>query len=507
MSRTSNLLRNAKWLYLGTALDVVLGIASRTAFSYILGTTYLGLSSFFASIVGVLSVTELGIGTVLNTQLYKPLAHGDYEKVKSILAIYRKTYHAVAIVILLAGLAIMPFVRGMIKSTDYIAKIEIYFLLYLVNSSMTYFVSYKFSLPNSEQKMYIQTNINSVFNILTVSSSILIVIVWKSYLLYLASMICINIVKLIVSNMILNKRYPIFSDRQIQKLSVDDKRELIRNIRAGTAYRLSDIAVNTSTNLILTGKVGVDTTGRFSNYSMFVMYVERFTKPLVESTGPGIGEFINTQSAESKMSLLKTYQFIGFWIYGFCSIGLVCLSTPLIHLWLGVDKIITHAAVVVYCFNFLLSGLSRSYSAIQSAHGIFYLDWYVGIVAAGINIAVSLLLVKPYGLAGVFLGSTCATLIIATWSPIITYKRFFTGSSARYFLGFAKYIIVGLFTGFLCLLISSIILTQVTFLNFVIALMFIITIPNLLWIILFNKTDEFRYVKRLVSTILLKKNY
>jgi len=506
MSRIDNLVRNAKWLYLSTALDILLGIASRTAFSYILGITYLGLNTFFASIIGVLSVTELGIGTVLNTQLYKPLAHGDYEKVKSILAVYRKTYYVVAVVIMLVGLAIMPFVRGMIKSTEYLADIEIYFLLYLVNSSITYFVSYKFSLPNSEQKMYIQTNINSVFNVCTIAVSILIVMVWKSYLLYLAAMLCINVIKITVSNTILNRRYPIFRDRQIKKLSADDKKELIRNIRAGTAYRLSDIAIGTSTNLILSGKVGIDTTGRFSNYSMFVMYVERFTKPLVESTGPGIGEFINTQSTESKVSLLKTYQFIGFWIYGFCSIGLVCLSTPLVQLWLGADKVIVQAAVVLYCFNFLCSGLSRSYSAIQSAHGVFYYDWYVGIIAAGLNIAVSLLLVKPYGLAGVFLGSTCATLTVALWSPAITFKRFFTGSPAGYFLSFARYLLVGLSTGAVCFMISSAILIQVTLSNFFLALLFVAIIPNLLWIVLFHKTDEFRYVKRLISTVLTRKN-
>ena len=502
MSRVNNLVHNAKWLYLGTLLDVAMGLASRTVFSYILGTTFLGLNSFFVSIIGVLSVTELGIGTVLNTQLYKPVAHGDYEKVKSILALYRKTYYVVAIVIMIAGLTILPFVRGMIKSTEYIAEIEVYFLLFLVNSSITYFVSYKFSIPNAEQKMYIQTNINSVFSVCTIAASILIVLVWKSYFLYLSAILFINVIKIIVSNNILNKRYPIFRDRQIQKLSVEDKRELIRNIRAGTAYRLSDIAIGTSTNIILSGKVGIDTTGRFSNYSMFVLYIERFTKPLVESTGPGIGEFINTQSTESKMTLLKTYQFVGFWIYGFCSIGLACLSTPLIQLWLGADKIIAQTAVVLYCFNFLCSGLSRSYGAIQSAHGVFYYDWYVGIVAAGLNIAVSLLFVKPFGLAGVFLGSTCATLTVALWSPAITYKRFFAGSPAGYFLDFGRYLLVGLSTGAVCYMISSVILAQVTLSNFFFALLLVIIVPNVIWIMLFHRTDEFRYVKRIISTIL-----
>lgn len=505
MSRTHNLVRNAKWIYVSTFLDIVLGIISRTVFVQVMGVTYLGLNAFYASVIGILSVSELGIGTVLNTQLYKPLAGGDYEKIKSILTLYKKAYYLITCVIFVSGCAAVPLIRGMVKSTERLDHLEIFFLLYLANTAISYVVSYKFSLPNSEQKLYLQTNINSVFSILNIIASIIIISVWKNYLLYLVSQLSISIIKLIVSNSILNRRYPIFLDRQVRTLSKNERKELYKNIRAGSAYKLSEVLVYTSTNLIMTSKIGVDITGRFSNYSMFTTYIERFTKPLVDSTGPGIGEYINTHDTESKVNLLKTYHFIGFWIYGFSAIGLACLSTPLIHLWLGADKTVLQTAVLVYCFNFFCSGLSRPYQTIQSAHGIYYLDWYVGIIGAIVSITVSLFLVPWIGITGVFLGSTCAHLTIALWSPAITYKRFFVKSVANYYTYYFGYLIIGIITGVLCLILTNIVMKQVTIINYVIALLILCIIPNLLWFLLFYRTREFLYVKSMVASIIKTK--
>ena len=65
---------------------------TRTALNYCLGVEYLGLNSLFASVLQVLNLAELGVGSALVFSMYKPIAEGDDAALCALMRLYKMYY-------------------------------------------------------------------------------------------------------------------------------------------------------------------------------------------------------------------------------------------------------------------------------------------------------------------------------------------------------------------------------------------------------------------------------
>ena len=115
-------------------VSLVLQFISRTVFIYCLGETYLGINGLFSNILGVLSFAELGIGTAINFSLYKPVAENNIEKIKSYMYYYKWAYRAIALIITVLGVIIIPFLDLLINVPNRIENIKLFYLIFLFNT-------------------------------------------------------------------------------------------------------------------------------------------------------------------------------------------------------------------------------------------------------------------------------------------------------------------------------------------------------------------------------------
>ena len=74
-----------------------------------------GLNALYLSIIGFLSVAELGVGSAITFCMYKPIVEGDIQKVSALYCLFKKVYTIVSGVILASGLAITPFIHLLAK--------------------------------------------------------------------------------------------------------------------------------------------------------------------------------------------------------------------------------------------------------------------------------------------------------------------------------------------------------------------------------------------------------
>ena len=139
MSRTEKSFYNISIALIGQILAIIVSFFSRIVFIKILGNEYLGVSGLFTSIMSVLSLVELGVGPAIIFTLYEPLANKDENRLKSIMALYKKLYIIIGIIILVIGLIISPFLSIFIKDTLDIDNLKLIYLLFLLNTSITYF--------------------------------------------------------------------------------------------------------------------------------------------------------------------------------------------------------------------------------------------------------------------------------------------------------------------------------------------------------------------------------
>lgn len=198
-SRMKNVKKNVIFGNIESISSLILSVVSRTIFISYLGMEYLGISGLFSNVLGLLAFTELGIGTAMNYSLYRPIAENDVEKIKSLMCLYKKAYHWIAIVILGIGVIILPLLPLLVKSDYGYDHIYIYYLLYLFDTVSSYFVTYKYAYVTALQKGYIITNLNVLLNFCVQITQIIAMVVFKSFLLYLIVQIIFRTVQKIIT--------------------------------------------------------------------------------------------------------------------------------------------------------------------------------------------------------------------------------------------------------------------------------------------------------------------
>ena len=128
--RTTNAFKNMISTLSSHFTSMLLGFISQAIFVRILGTEYLGVNGLFSNIISMLGVVELGIGSAIIYNLYKPIAQEDKEKIKTLMKFYQKCYRIIAFIIFLIGMLIIPFLNIIVGETS-IAQNEI-ILIYML---------------------------------------------------------------------------------------------------------------------------------------------------------------------------------------------------------------------------------------------------------------------------------------------------------------------------------------------------------------------------------------
>ncbi len=89
-------------------------ILKRLLIDYV-GNDANGVYSLYTSIIGFLTIADLGIGTAINFAMYKPIVKGDEEKIRALYFLYKKVYRIIGIIILVCGIGVLPFLPVLAK--------------------------------------------------------------------------------------------------------------------------------------------------------------------------------------------------------------------------------------------------------------------------------------------------------------------------------------------------------------------------------------------------------
>lgn len=133
--RTKNASRNIFFGLIQRIYQIIVPFIMRTAMIYLLGVEYLGLDSLFTSILSVLNLAELGVGTAMVYNMYRPIAEDDRPTICALMRLYMIYYRIIGGIILVGGLILCPFVPNLI-SGSIPSELNIY-ILFLLNLSAT----------------------------------------------------------------------------------------------------------------------------------------------------------------------------------------------------------------------------------------------------------------------------------------------------------------------------------------------------------------------------------
>lgn len=496
MGRINFAAKNVGFGLLGNIITSLLGFIVRAILINRIGDTLTGVNDLYTSILSVLSLAELGVGTALNFSLYGPVARQDTEKIKSYMQLYRKAYQTIGIVVAVIGIGISPFLQYLVQKPENVTirDLTLYYFIFLFNTVTSYFVAYKYSLVNAQQKNYIQTNITTITKMVTVSLQIVMIIVTESFYVYLLTSAVIELLQKIIVNGYLNKLYPYLKDRNVEKLSKEETTDIVNKTKALMLHKIGDVARLQTDAMIISSFCGVIVTAFVGNYNMVLSTVSNYVNIVLNSVLSSFGNLIATESKEKQFKLFRVYRFFACWIYGFSAVGFYLLITPLIILWVGEERVLAPMIVTCILIDYYFKGDRIVLSNFKTAAGVFEQDKYLALIQGAVNLVISIILVQKIGLIGVYIGTIVSGLIANITKPYIIYKIYFGKNVLAYFADSVKYIIVTLIGFVPCLLLKLSILKEGNILTFILVFLITCIIFNIIFLLFYRKSEEFNYI-------------
>lgn len=264
--RVQKSIKNVTTGLVGQVLTLVLSFVVRTVFIQQLGVTYLGVSGLFGNILSILSFAELGFGQAIVFSLYKPIANNNVEKIKSLMYIFRTVYIWMFAVVMVLGLSLTPFLDFFVDDINAVPNLRLIYVMYVISSAATYLFAYKNTYLIATQNSYVSTIIGYFFSIGLAVFQILVLVFTQNFIIYLGLQVTSGILQNVVVAWRTNCKYPFLKEKNIKPLSIEEKSQIKKNVKALAIYKIGTLSLNSTDNIIMSKFVGLLSVGLYSNY-------------------------------------------------------------------------------------------------------------------------------------------------------------------------------------------------------------------------------------------------
>lgn len=502
IERTKNASRNIVFGTILKAYQILIPFLMRTAMIYFMGVQYLGLNSLFTSILQVLNLTELGVGSAMVYSMYKPIADDDTKTICALMGLYRLYYRIIGIVIAVIGGILTPFIPYLVKS-DLPAGLNIY-VLYLLNLAATvlsyWLFAYKNALFQAHQRIDITNKITLVTNSFQYVVQLIIIVFIKDYYLYVLVTLLTQALTNIITAVAATRRYPEYQakgklDRQVVK-------EINQRIRDLFTSKLGSVVVNSADTVVISAFLGLTVLAIYQNYYFILTSIIGFVTIIFQSCTAGIGNSVIVETKEKNFNDLKKFTFLIAWIAGFCTCCLLCLYQPFMEIWVGKDLMLGFSAVICFGIYYFVNEINQLLNTYKDAAGIWHEDRFRPLVTAAVNVGMNLLTVQFWGIYGVILSTVLSMLFVGM--PWLLYNLFTVLFDKEqfpiYFKALVKYIVVVAFSCVICYFICQL-FTFNKWATLIVRAIICCVIPNVIYFTIYRRTVEFKQCIQLIDNI------
>ena len=505
LNRTKNAVRNSFYGGINFVYTTIAPFIMRTLMLYYLGVEYTGLNGLFASILQVLNLTELGVGSAMNYSMYRAIADDDEARICALMKLYRKYYRIIGSVIAIIGLIILPFVPKLIKGS--VPEDLNVFILYLLNLSTTvlsYFLfAYRNCLVASFQRNDINSKVTMSVNTVTYILQAIVLVCFRNYYIYLIlsllSQLFINVCTAYITTKMFPKYHP------VGELSKENISAINRRVKDVFTAKFSTVVMNSSDPIIISSFLGLTALAMYQNYYYIVHALAALESVLLTSVMAGFGNSLLTETAEKNIKDLKKFTMLIMWLSSVFVVGILSCIQPVMDIWVGPDLKFSFGIVICFCIYFYTSVTLRLFNMYKDAAGIWTYDKYRPMVAAGTNLTLNLLSVKFLGIYGIILSTVVAQLFVSIpWilRNLFTYvfdSKALGSYAKRILFYFADTTIICLISWLVC---NSIVLSP--WLTFLTRGVMCVIISNVLLFITYRMLPEYADCKELFLKLISK---
>jgi len=481
--------------------QLILPFIMRTIVIYTLGIEFVGLNSLFTSILQVLSLSELGVGSALVFSMYKPIVDDDENKICALMNLYKLYYGIIGGVILVVGIAIIPALPYLVDS-DIPTGVNIYYLyiLTLIPTVLSYWLfAYRKSVISAHQRNDVDNIISAIYTTILFIFQLIALLVFQNYYLYLIGTLISVILKNIIIYFVSKKIFPFYNP--IGKIDKDERKKINKQVLDIFTSKIGGTITNSADSIVISSFLGLVTLGIYQNYYYIIYAVIGFFNIFYAATTAGIGNSILVESKEKNFKDFLVISYIISFLISICVSCFGALFQPFITLWVGEEYLLDYKCVLLFCLYFYVYELAMPWAMYKDASGLWHKDKWRPLVGSLVNLGLNLILVQFIGIYGILLSTIISYLFISMpWLLHNLFKYLFKKGRKQYIIKLSLYFLCTLVSFCLVIFISDFINLNIWW-TIILRLAVSLSIPLVIFLLAFWRTNERKESWNLIKKI------
>lgn len=406
--RSKKAVKNIITSLLQQIVTVICGLIVPRAIIGAFGSSVNGLVSSITQFLGYITLLEAGIGPVIKSALYKPIAKKDKMQIEKILKASQRFFRIISGIFIVYLIALC-FIYPLIVSTEFKTGYTVSLILIIAISTFAeYFFGMVYRLYlQAEQKTYVTSIIQILTTILNAILVVMLIKFGANIQVVKLGSAFIFVLRPILQNIYVRKKYNINFKEVKEKYELKQKWDGLAQHIASVVHNNTDVAILT----IFTS------TAEVSVYSVY-LYVVNGVKNMVQALTGGVdasfGDMIAKNEIDNLNRSFRTYELFYFTLITIVYIITVVMILPFIKVYTsGITDVSYYrpAFAILITLAELIWSIRLPYSSVTLAAGHFKETQKGAWVEVFTNLIISIVLVFKFGMVGVAIGTLVAMTI------------------------------------------------------------------------------------------------
>lgn len=383
------------------------------------GSNVNGLISSITQFLAYIVLLDSGFTAVVKSQLYKPIAENNYDKINAILKSTDIFFKRIAY-IFIAYVVVLSFIYPLLNNSfDYW-----FTSLLIITLSISLFSEYYFGMVykiylESEQKYYIISIIQIFIYLLVIISTIIISKFSVSIIILKLFSCSFFIIRPIILYLYVKKKYAINLKKSHEKYHIKNKWDGLAQHIASVIHSATDITVLTVFASLIEVSV-------YSVYALITSGIRKIIQSFISGIDASFGDMLAKDESDNLNKKFTAYEVlyntISTIIYSCTLVLIIPFVTIYTKNFTDANYIRNTFACLIVISEYIWS-LRQPYNELIKAAGRFKETKKSAWIECITNIIISIVLVIKYGLIGVAIG-TIVSIAIRTFDLIYQANKY-----------------------------------------------------------------------------------
>ncbi len=440
-SRTTKSILNASVSLISYMISLVITFFSRKVFLDNLGAEFIGLTGTIHNILGILNLSEMGIGLSVSYFLFKPISDNNYNEINKILSLLGYLYKRIGQFIIFAGVITSLFFPLIFKNSGLpLTIIYFSFFSFLLSNIIGYFINYRQTLLGADQKMYIVSIYYQGFTLFKSIIQILLAYYYKNLFIWVTIELISSFFYCIILNWKIKQQYPwLETNKKNGPLLLNEYPNVLKKTKQILIHQIKDFLLTKSDEILVFAFVSLRMVAYYGNYTLIIGKLTAAFFTMFSGISAGIGNLVAEGNTPHTLNIFWQLSSFKYFTTGILIFTLSFLLNPFISWWLGDEYVLNLGIVILLMINLFISQTRQFVDSFNHAHGL-YGDTWAAWAEGFLNLFVTIAIAIKWGIVGILLGKIISQIfIIVIWKPYYLFSQGLKISVSIYWIHIGKY--------------------------------------------------------------------